>query len=1149
MKPSNVMVTLHDGTPVVKVIDFGVAKAINQRLTEQTVYTRYAQMVGTPLYMSPEQAEMSGLDVDTRSDIYSLGVLLYELLTGATPFDRKRLHTAAYDEVRRIIREEEHDKPSTRVSTMGDASVTVSARRSTDPAKLKQVLRGELDWIVMKALEKDRSRRYDTASALTAEVLRYLDGEPVEACPPSKTYRLRKFARRHKSQVAVAAGFLVLLLGSSTVAWLLFVNARRAKDVAVAERANAVEAQWRAEKAKDEIQAQKGRADENFLRAQRQAQEIANLEVDYQRRLYENNLIKARTAYLQGEKYKTAQLLADCRREQRGWEWHRLERLSAGARKVELAGPSVLYADTSPTESHVAVVDRDRNLRLCELTDGRTIWTAQTEVTGLPITLFSPAGDLIAVHTDFPNAPGQLVPGRLEVWDTNGQRLWTTSCDPDFIGFVSFSPDGRYLAFSTAGPGGSAVHLHHPRDPKPLWKRPCQGVAAMAFDQEANNLFLTLATSLELTDQTTLCCWSVEEPGEKWSLQRNSMSLPCLSPDGLLLTGGRDHTLEIRDPASGKLIEELPSSASGVAFDLRCSPDGSHVISTEFLGSIVLWDWNAKRERLSIQRPALKRSLRPAFTHDSHYFFVDKPVDSILELRSVDPPPAEIVLSGHQQAVKGVAFSPDGKQVVSAGFDGTLRKWNAATGQEMETRFVDEPAIAMAYSPRGTHIATGGKRVLSLWSSETGELVHRWHEPGNVTCLDFSPDGKYLLVGTNTGDKLLKLFDVETGLEVRSRKTPHEIRGVAFCADGRGVLSLTGQAGQVDLWSVDSNTGHRSIRPADRDDWGCAMVRISQAAKTQSQDANSQPPPANFVAVANRNEIEIWDIDSGQTLSILHGHRPPVDCLISSHDGSRLFSGDELGEVRVWNLETSELLLTFPAHEAREVPGWGKRGVFALALSPDGKTLATAGADGLVKLWETTHPSSALVERRQIVQQATLVVDQHDQHSGALRDVLESLTKDRSLDEQVLPVALDIARVRSQFLDAIRQSLKEKIEASAGVDLGGADSSRTGQWFNQAYGIASPAGMLPLPKLVNLLTPMVDSYPDAHELVYVRGLANARMGRWQEADVDFTNALSLVPEKSALWHEYAYRLAFLLAYTGESDRYGWICQKALSDFG
>ena len=212
IKPNNVLVTLHDGTPVAKVIDFGIAKATGQQLTEKTLFTSFAQMIGTPLYMSPEQAEMSGLDVDTRSDIYSLGVLLYELLTGTTPFDQERMRTAGYDEVRRIIREEEPAKPSARISTLNRAATTVSANRKSDPSRLSQLFRGELDWIVMKALEKDRNRRYETAAAFAADVQRYLNDEAVEACPPSARYRFRKFARRNKAAFLTGSAVAVAML-------------------------------------------------------------------------------------------------------------------------------------------------------------------------------------------------------------------------------------------------------------------------------------------------------------------------------------------------------------------------------------------------------------------------------------------------------------------------------------------------------------------------------------------------------------------------------------------------------------------------------------------------------------------------------------------------------------------------------------------------------------------------------------------------------------------------------------------------------------------------------------------------------------------------------------------------------------------------
>ena len=201
IKPSNVMVTLHDGKPVPKVIDFGIAKATNQKLTEKTLFTRYAHLIGTPAYMSPEQAELSDLDIDTRSDIYSLGVLLYELLTGTTPFSEEELRKAGYIEMQRVIREQEPVKPSTKLSTLGDTLTDIAKCRNCTPDLLRRAIRGDLDWIVMKSLEKDRVRRYETASGLAEDIRRHLEHEPVLARGPSTTYRLRKFLRRHRSQV------------------------------------------------------------------------------------------------------------------------------------------------------------------------------------------------------------------------------------------------------------------------------------------------------------------------------------------------------------------------------------------------------------------------------------------------------------------------------------------------------------------------------------------------------------------------------------------------------------------------------------------------------------------------------------------------------------------------------------------------------------------------------------------------------------------------------------------------------------------------------------------------------------------------------------------------------------------------------------
>jgi serine/threonine protein kinase len=223
IKPSNIMVTLHDGVPVPKVIDFGIAKATEGRLTDATVYTQLHQFVGTPAYISPEQAEMSGLDIDTRSDIYSLGVLLYELLIGSTPFDTQELMASGIDAMRKMIREKEPVRPSTRLLTLkGDELTTTAKRRASDAPKLVHQLKGDLDWIVMKCLEKDRTRRYETANGLANDLKRHLNNEPVLARPPSAVYKFQKAFRRNKLVFTAATAVVVALLfglGIAAIGW------------------------------------------------------------------------------------------------------------------------------------------------------------------------------------------------------------------------------------------------------------------------------------------------------------------------------------------------------------------------------------------------------------------------------------------------------------------------------------------------------------------------------------------------------------------------------------------------------------------------------------------------------------------------------------------------------------------------------------------------------------------------------------------------------------------------------------------------------------------------------------------------------------------------------------------------------------------
>jgi tetratricopeptide (TPR) repeat protein/serine/threonine protein kinase len=283
VKPSNVLVAPYDGKPVVKVIDFGVAKATGQRLTERTLFTGFGAVVGTLEYMSPEQAELNNQDIDTRSDIYSLGVLLYELLTGTTPLERKRVQEAGLLEALRIIREEETPRPSARLSTLQELP-SIAANRGLDPKKLSGLVRGELDWIVMKALEKDRTRRYETANGFARDVQRYLADEPVEACPPSVGYRLRKFARRHKTGLGIVAmAAVAVLLGVGSWGWVLHDRAARLEGIAQQvreslQRARLLLTEKQLAKARQELAAARGRLGEERTRLGGLAQEVKALE-------------------------------------------------------------------------------------------------------------------------------------------------------------------------------------------------------------------------------------------------------------------------------------------------------------------------------------------------------------------------------------------------------------------------------------------------------------------------------------------------------------------------------------------------------------------------------------------------------------------------------------------------------------------------------------------------------------------------------------------------------------------------------------------------------------------------------------------------------------------------------------------------------
>ena len=331
IKPSNVLVTMYDDKPVPKVIDFGVAKAIEQRLTERTMFTQFGALVGTFEYMSPEQAEMNAFGVDTRSDVYSLGVLLYELLTGTTPLGRERLRTAALHELVRLIKEEEAPRPSVRLSSL-DHLPSVAAARKTEPGRLPKLVRGELDWIVMKCLEKDRTRRYDSAGGLARDVEHYLADEPVEAGPPGAGYRLRKAMRKYRTPLRVAGAFLLLLVAGVVVSTWQAIRATVAEQAARSSEQTARLSERAARLSEQVAEKRKDEADEAKQLAEQRRDELSAVNDNLRRANYVADMNLARLALDENNLGRTRELLEKHRprpgeTDLRGFEWHYLRRL------------------------------------------------------------------------------------------------------------------------------------------------------------------------------------------------------------------------------------------------------------------------------------------------------------------------------------------------------------------------------------------------------------------------------------------------------------------------------------------------------------------------------------------------------------------------------------------------------------------------------------------------------------------------------------------------------------------------------------------------------------------------------------------------------------------------------------------------------
>jgi WD40 repeat protein len=637
IKPSNILVADYDGVPVPKIIDFGIAKATSdQRLTEKTLFTAFDQFIGTPAYMSPEQAKLSGLDIDTRSDIYSLGVLLYELLMGKTPFESKRLVEAGMDEIRRIIREEEPMRPSTRLHTLEAAEqTTVAKHRQTEPPKLLHLIRGDLDWIVMKALEKDRARRYETANGLAMDIERHLNGDPVVARPASAAYRFQKAFRRHKlAFIAAAAIAAALVLGciGTTLGLLRAENQRQTTETARQEESRmrefAIQSLDQEKVQRALAEAERRRAETVEQAARRRAY---NSDMNLvQQALAENNLGRAQ-ALLNRQQPQPGQP------DLRGWEWR------------------YLWSQTRPDDHEVLFSGTNRvTAPLSFSADGRLLTRqAPNETVVMDAISRRPVWQrLHALRPVFPHHSARLAfidnASRNEIitivdMATGKESGFETTWQ--LTRWLEFSPDDRQLLTVSLRPEASRTNgltcdltAWDTDTGQQLWQRPIVYTAPTrdipetrlcAFSPDGASFAVALSGGrLEVFDAS--------DGRERFTIATgNDLVLAvAFSPDNsTLLTGGGYNETAIRfwDARNGKAKDSLEGHTSGVT-DLLFSPDGTQLISSSADQTIRLWDWPARN-------------------------------------------PAG-VLRGHLYEIDGMALAPDGRTLASRCKDGSIYLWD-----------------------------------------------------------------------------------------------------------------------------------------------------------------------------------------------------------------------------------------------------------------------------------------------------------------------------------------------------------------------------------------------------------------------------------------------------------------------------------------
>jgi eukaryotic-like serine/threonine-protein kinase len=952
IKPSNVLVTLHDGQPVPKVIDFGIAKATNQQLTEKTVFTRYAQMIGTPEYMSPEQAEMSGLDIDTRTDVFSLGVLLYELLTGVTPFDTEYLMSKGYGELQRIIREEEPVRPSTKVSTLGQALTDVAKHRRTSPELLCKLIRTDLDWIVMKSLEKDRSRRYESVSELAADVKRHLDNEPVLAGKPSGFYRAQKFIKRNRilcvSSAAVAIILILAVIVSSHQAW----NAQKARKAEGSARTTAEQERDRAKNAEQQAGIEK-----------RTAQKTA----------YASKMQLARVDWENGNIARLQKTLAETEdNPNRGFEWYywqrmcRLElmtlRVKSGEGCVATYSPDGQFIASSSgnkahiwdTRSGVEIVtceghkdsisslayssdgrwlvtgSQDQTARIWDVKTGRQFRLLQGHIAHINCVDFSPNGRLIATVSSDRTA---------RVWDAiSGREKCCLRGHTGRIFGVDFSPDGQRLA---TGSGDKTIRVWDISSKENIFMLGGHEWAVMDIDYSPDGQRLISAHK-----DGTITIWDVVHGKQLKTYkghngQVNSVSV---SPDGKrIVSGSNSGTIKTWDIDGEKELLTFKGH-TGPALSAVFCPDGGRIVSGSTDGTAKVWNAVDNLNALTLDHGRGVTDIR--FSPDSRWLATGGWFSSHVKIWDVIDGRLRQTLSGHRFSLRSIAFSPDGQRIACGSEDGAIEVWDVSSGRILFTIDGDSDfARSVAYTPDNKRlISAGDDGVVRIWDAATGQLrrMLKGHSKG-IRTMAVSPDGRYIASGGD--DRSVRLWDAFTGQELHVFKG-HQgaVWSLTFSPDGKRLIS--GEQGNVKAWDISAG---REVYNFDSDNmWGRGFA--------------FSPDGKRFAVDTLDGNLRVADSPASEEFLVLTGpgnhYGEATFDVIFSPDGQRLAtSSGGSNAVRIWKTASKDEVRDWHNERLFAEEEQAKRSIL-IRREAERQTLIRLSDEGALKSWLVLWPIS-----------------------------------------------------------------------------------------------------------------------------------------------------------------------------------------------